>query len=34
MIRRIYTADTDFLQFREIDVVNPIGGARPEGRSR
>lgn len=23
-IRRIYTTDTDFLQFRDIDVVNPL----------
>ena len=24
-VRRIYTADTDFLQFSGIDVVNPLG---------
>ena len=24
-IREIYTADTDFLQFDEVDVVNPLG---------
>lgn len=23
-VRRIYTTDTDFLQFREIEVVNPL----------
>lgn len=23
-VRRIYTADTDFLQFKEIEVVNPL----------
>jgi predicted nucleic acid-binding protein len=23
-VRRIYTADTDFLQFEQIDVVNPL----------
>ncbi|MDD4019932.1 MAG: PIN domain-containing protein [Kiritimatiellae bacterium] len=24
-VRKIYTADTDFLQFADIDVVNPLG---------
>ncbi len=25
-IKRIYTTDTDFLQFSEIEVVNPLKG--------
>jgi uncharacterized protein len=24
-IRRIYTADTDFLKFKEVEVINPLG---------
>jgi toxin-antitoxin system PIN domain toxin len=26
-LRRIYTADTDFLRFRSVEVVNPVEGA-------
>ena len=28
-VRQIYTADTDFLQFDDLQVVNPVSG-RPE----
>lgn len=27
-VRRIYTADTDFLQFERIEVVNPLATSK------
>ena len=31
-VRSIYTADVDFLQFKDIEVINPLSGGGKSGR--